>query len=143
MRLFNGRHVRRAVLAGIPALALTLAGCGGSDEDRAAGTAEDFFAALAEVDAEKACELNLGSDGQPLSEEHADWQSCLTGVDTWAGNTVMPADGELPEVSFDSVEIDGDTARLADSPPSEFSFMHAIDLRKVDEDWYIDGSWYR
>ncbi|WP_129662587.1 hypothetical protein [Phytoactinopolyspora endophytica] len=129
-----------ALVAAVATSGLLLAACS-SDEDKAAGAAEDFFAALKEVDAEWACELNLGADGGPLSEEHDDWQSCLDGVDRWASNTVMPADGELPDVSFDSAEIDGDTARVSESP-AEYSFMYPFGLTKVDGDWYVDGTWY-
>jgi hypothetical protein len=132
-----------AVVAGAVVVGLLLAGCGGgSDEDQAISTAEDFFGAFADVDAERVCELNLGADGEPLSEDHEDWQRCLDAVDTWANNTMMPADGELPEASFESVEINGDTARISESPPDEYSFIFAFDLEKIDGDWYIDGSWY-
>lgn len=130
-----------ALLAAAVTTALALSGCS-SDEDDAISTAEDFFGALADVDAEKACKLNLGADGEALSEEHADWDSCLNGVDTWASNTVMPAGGELPTVSFDTVEIDGDTARVSESAPAEFGFVHPFGLEKFDGHWYVDGQWY-
>jgi hypothetical protein len=141
------RPARRSRLpllfASTAAMVAGLAGCGEtSDEDQAISAAENFFAALADVDAAQACELNLGDDGQPLDEEHSDWQACLTAVDTWANSVAIPVGEELPEVTFESAEIDGETAHIPGSVPAEYGFVHAFDLRKVEGDWYVDGAWY-
>ncbi|WP_166350278.1 hypothetical protein [Phytoactinopolyspora limicola] len=139
----RARHLTTIAIA---AAALTMSGCGGgSDEDRAVSAAEDFFAALAEVDAESACELNLGGDDHPLDDDHPDWDTCLTAVDTWANSVAIPVDEELPEVTFDSAEVDTstDTASVDGDVPAMYGFPYSFDLRKVDGDWYIDGDWYR
>lgn len=124
-------------------LAWTLAACSGEgDEDKAIGAAEGFFAALADVDPMAACELNIGADGRPLDEEHPDWEQCQAGFAMWADQAVMPAGGEIPVASFDTVEVTGDTAHISEHPPDEFQFIYTFDLKKVGDDWYIDGSWY-
>ncbi|NDL55961.1 hypothetical protein [Phytoactinopolyspora mesophila] len=138
------RTTRLPHLAALAAVALIgLASCSeGSDEDQAIGVAEDFFAALADVDAAEACELNLGDDGQPLDEDHHSWDVCLNAVETWANSVAIPVDEELPEVTFETAEIDGETAHIPDSAPAMYGFPYAFDLRNVDGDWYINGDWY-
>ncbi|NED94107.1 hypothetical protein G1H11_02155 [Phytoactinopolyspora alkaliphila] len=133
------RLTRLGILTGL--VAFFAAGCG-SDEDRAISAAEDFFGALADVDAARACELNLGSDGNPLDNDHVDWQACVTGVETWANSVAIPVDSELPTVSFESVEITGETAHVSETVPAEYGFAYAYDLRLVDGSWYVDGAWY-
>jgi hypothetical protein len=119
------------------ALALAGAGCGSSDEDEAKKVIVDFVNASADGDGERVCEL-LSPDGERdlIPAEVLEDSSCVEAMAKLKAAMDRTNVQRLDESDLDSarVEIDGDTATVADSESDL-----RVQLRKVDGEWRLDA----
>lgn len=129
----NGTR-RGATVALVAATAL-LAGCGGDDAATPEQVAEDFYAATAEADAGRICELVTEETAQAgADDEGAD--TCEEGVTA----SIDAGDAEeaaalAEEVEIGEAMIDGDTATVQVSSGEETG---EVELVKEDDEWRID-----
>lgn len=128
----------RAGVLLIPLL-LLLGACGGGPGDTAPKTAQSFLQALAEQDAEAACQLmaNLEDDaGGPITEDSPDWQKCLGLMNI----TLSEADdvARFANAKVESADIDGNEAEVdEDNITGVVEPDISIDLTLIDGKWYV------
>lgn len=144
---FTSRSSHRSVVRGFAAVLLCaaafgLAACGGGSDDSDQPSSEQaadaqlvvdlgrqLEVAYNQKDAKKACSL-LDPDG--LKEQFGTMKFCIKRV-----NAVFGQNRDRPEVSFDEVTVDGNTASaVAKSDNGETTY----DFVKVDGKWRIDIS---
>jgi hypothetical protein len=123
-------RVRAAPAAIALALILGAAGCGGGDDD---GTPEDalesYLSALADGDAEAACEL-LGTEAADTSMPQPDCES--------DDPTVPDEAVEFGDAEVSNVEESGGEA-TADVTPADGGDPQTVDLVEEDGAWRVDG----
>jgi hypothetical protein len=123
-------RVHAVLIAASLALLLGVTGCGGGSDD---GTPEDalesYLSALADGDAEAACEL-LGSEAADTSLPQPDCESEDPAVPDEA---VEFGDGEVS-----NVEESGGEA-TADVTPADGGDPQTVDLVEEDGAWRVDG----
>lgn len=117
------------------AIGMLLAGCGGGG-DSPEEVVEDFYAAAADGDAEKMCELASEASAQSGAEEN-DAETCEEGVQSSIDAGNLDEFSALVEgVEVGEATIDGDAATVAIT--SAEGEEAEIDLVKEDDEWKVD-----
>lgn len=124
---------------------LALAGCGSSPEE----TAGEFVAALAEMDAERACSLLTGPAKRELASEGflLGAGTCEEVVEQSAANFDDREREALQDVEFEEVSVDGNHAVIDDKDvfssagplPEDFADGGSTELENIDGEWLISG----
>jgi hypothetical protein len=123
-------RVRAALIAASLALLLGAAGCGGGgDESSPEGALESYLSALADGDADAACEL-LGPQAADTSMPQPD---CESEDPTVPDEAIEFGDGEVS-----NVEESGGEA-TADVTPADGGDPQTVDLVEDDGAWLVDG----
>lgn len=134
--MFTPRHLRVIPVVAACGL-LTLTGCGSSQEFPAK-VAEDFLHALAEKDAEGACEL-MAEENTPASEDEAIMNQCLGGVHSIFGSEDFAEEmAGYENAKVESVEIDGNEAEMPEEAVTGVLEPNiSLELRLINEKWYV------
>lgn len=132
---------------------LALTGCsGGGPSDDPAKSAEDFLHALANDDAEAACELMADEDNGPADPDSADWNTCVQEVGAAIADRGLGSFGIAPanlpdegisayadaEVTGADINKDGQRAEVEREMISGVEDNRLeISLVKFDGRWYV------
>lgn len=130
------RHLRVITIAAASGL-LCLTACGNSQE-YPAKVAEDFLHALADKDAQAACDL-MADENMPATEDEQTMNECLGGVHSFFGDDSFAEEiAGYENAKVESVEIDGNEAEMpAEAVSGVLEPDISLDLRLINEKWYV------
>ena len=119
-----------AVVCGV-----VLVSCGGSEEDKAGESAEDYAEAFVDGDMKRACELMTGESKRALLKAGmALGNNCEKLMQAYRDSLDKGELRQFDDFEVVSVKVDGDTAQVKDNSGDSNT------LRKVDSEWLLELS---
>jgi len=126
---------RRSLIALIvAALALGAAGCGGSEEDDAKSTVEDYLEAVTKGDGDKACSLVTAQTKKNIEKGGRKCGETISALNEGPGRQVLQ---QFKDAKVENVKINGDRG-TADIKVKQLT--QKTNLRKEDGEWKLDST---
>lgn len=128
----------RVITVAAAASLLFLTSCGGDSQEYPAKVAEDFLHALADQDAEAACDLMV-IENVPATQNDTSLNECLSGVNSFFTSEDFAEEiAGYENAKVESVEVDGNEADMpSEAATGVLDPSISLDLQFLAEKWYV------